>query len=104
MNFLFKAGAAAIKLFGRFFKGVPPAQAAGIFGSGLTLGGVWDSISGWFSNTANTGQVNPDDEQGVWGTLTEAWEKAGQAVQVAGFLFVTLVLVLGWKSFKKVLK
>lgn len=101
-NFIFRAGAYAVKLLGGFFKGVPPGQAAGLIGGGITIGGLWDTVTGWFDDSVNTG--TDQGSQGVMGTIEEAWSKATTAVQVAGFLFVSLVLVLGYKSFKRALK
>lgn len=103
-QFFFKAGLWVSKAFKPFFKNVHPGQAVGILGTGWTLGGIWDSITGLFSDTANQGAVNEDDEMTLMEQLEQALKSAGTAVTTAGFLFVVLVAVLGWKQFKKAVK
>ena len=70
-------------------------------GTGFTLAGMWDYVTGLFSDTANQGQVNEEEELTLMEQLEKALAQAGTAVQTAGFLFVVLIGVLGWKAFKK---
>lgn len=96
---LFTLGAFVLKTFGRFFKGVPPSQAVGILGTGATLGGLWNTVTGWFGNSVDQGADTGSG--GVMGTIEEALEKASTAVQIAGALFAILVGVLIYNRRKK---
>ena len=100
-KFFFQAGLWVTRTVGGFFKGVPASQAAGILGTGMTLQGAWDWISGLFSDTANEGSTDNENDLTVFEQLQEALKQAGTAVAVAGFLFVVLVVVVGMKYIKK---
>lgn len=96
---LFTVGAFVLKTFGRFFKGVPTSQAVGILGTGATLGGIWQTVTGWFGNSVDQGADTGSG--GVMGTIEDALAKASTAVQIAGALFAILVGVVIYKYRKK---
>mgnify|MGYP007072012637 CR=1 FL=1 len=82
--------------------GTHPAQVVGLTATTLTLGSVWDTITGWFGGNENQG-VTPDeeDEQSLWEKLEELANTGIIATITAGILFVVLLLVLGQKSLKR---
>jgi len=108
LAFFLRAGKAVVGVVTKAFGSTTASSSLTMAATGWTMANIWDGIQSLWSGEATTGAPDIPESEGQYWWIPDSIEAAGQTIVTAfittGILFCTLILVLGWKAFKRATK